>query len=312
MITAQPSPSDSSSTDIYYIHCGPVPRYLLQSMENTRVFNPVARIFLIGDHSHAQFSRLGVTLVPISELPQNEIEAFQKSYKHTSGNPEGFERFCFTRWFLLKEAMLAWGSDTALHLDSDCMIFDTAQALTQRLLPQSALCYYGTSGNPHVALFRREGIAGLTATLSGLFDSELYHQWIKTNWRTERNFFCDMTGLYEHRRQHPEQINSQIVWDEVIIEQTMSETDGYERWPGPKKLKRVQWREEGGRLVPYLRELAGNRWIRALALHYKGASKRRMRRFNALSSSNLGRKLKTLVFNNIAPLNFFAVLKIKR
>ncbi|MBN8419433.1 MAG: hypothetical protein J0L73_10990 [Verrucomicrobia bacterium] len=309
MITAQPSPPDSSSTDIYYIHRGPIPRYLLQSMENTRVFNPVARIFLIGDHSHAQLSRLGVTLVPISELPQNEIEAFQKSYKHTSGNPEGFERFCFTRWFLLKEAMLVNNSSIVLHLDSDCMIFDTTQALTQRLLPASALCYYGSSGNPHVALFRKEGLVSLTKTLLTLFDSDLYHNWSKTNWLADRQYFCDMTGLIHHLRTHPAQVNSQITWNDAMLEQTMSEADGCELWPGPKKLKRVQWREKDGKLIPHLRNLAGNQWMRALALHYKGASKRRMRRFNTLASTHPGRLLKKFIYNHIPPVNLLSALK---
>lgn len=309
MTAATPSPPNSAPTDIYYIHRGPVPNYLLCSMENTRVFNPDARIFLIGDHTHAKFPRLEITLVPIKNLQHTELEAFQKSYVHTSGNPEGFERFCFIRWFLLKEAMLACGSDTALHLDSDCMIFDTAQALTQRLLPPPAVCYYGTSGNPHVAVFRKEGITSLTATLSGLFDSELHRDWVKIDWLAARQYFCDMTGLGEHLRLHPEQVSSQMIWDDAIVEQTMSEPDGYERWPGPKKLKRVQWREEGGKLIPYLRNLTSNQWVRALALHYKGSAKRRMRRFNTLSSSRLIRRARRFIFNNIAPINLLAALK---
>jgi hypothetical protein len=309
MMSAQPSNPGRSSTDIYYIHRGPVPRYLLYSMENTRVFNPAARIFLIGDHSHAQLSGLGVTLVPISELPQNEIEVFQKSYKHTSGNPEGFERFCFTRWFLLKEAMLVNNSDIVLHLDSDCMIFDTAQSLTQRLLPPPTLCYYGTSGNPHVALFRKEGLISLTATLLSLFDSDLFHNWTKTNWLADRQYFCDMTGLTHHLRTHPGVVNSKIVWDDAMVEQTMSEADGCGLWPGPKKMKRVQWRDEEGKLIPYLKILASNQQVRALALHYKGASKRRMRRFNSLSSSQFRRSLNKFIFNNIAPINVLSALK---
>ena len=309
MNPAPQSHQDNLVTDIYYIHRGPVPRYLLCSMENTRVFNPGARIFLIGDHTHAQFDRLEVSLISIGDLPQSELEAFQKSYIHTSGNPEGFERFCFSRWFLLKEAMLACDTETALHLDSDCMIFDTAESLAERLLPPTALCYYGTSGNPHVAVFRKEGIAGLTATLSGLFDSELHRDWVKTDWLAARQYFCDMTGLGEHRRLHPEQVSSQMAWDDAILEQTMSEADGYERWPGPKKLKRVQWREEGGKLVPYLRYLTSNQWVRALALHYKGAAKRRMRKFNTLSSSGLKRRVNKWMFNNIAPINLLSGFK---
>ena len=117
MTSATPSPTDSAPTDIYYVHSGPIPRYLLCSLENTRVFNPDARIFLIGDHTHAQFDRLEVTLVPIKDLPQTELEVFQKSYVHTSGNPEGFERFCFSRWFLLKEAMLAFRIEAQLSKD---------------------------------------------------------------------------------------------------------------------------------------------------------------------------------------------------
>jgi|GEM_PF-1799467 len=309
MTPALQRPQDQLATDIYYIHRGPVPRYLLFSMENTRVFNPRARIFLIGDHSHPKLDRLEIGLVNIQDLPQGELEAFQGSYVHTSGNPEGFERFCFSRWYLLKEAMQACGSDTALHLDSDCMIFDSAESLTKRLLPATFLCYYGITGNPHVALFRKEGIAGLTKTLSGLFDSELHSNWVKTDWLKNREYFCDMTGLCHHLRQNPDQLNSETVWDDAVLEQTMSSPDGYEVWPGPKKLKRVQWHEEGGKLIPHIKNLTTDQWVRALALHYKGASKRRMRRFNALSSSHPGRLLKKFIYNNIPPLNLLSALK---
>lgn len=309
MTPALQRPQDQPATDIYYIHRGPVPRYLLFSMENTRVFNPRARIFLIGDHSHSKLDRLEIGLVTLQDLPQGELEAFQRSYVHTSGNPEGFERFCFSRWFLLKEAMLACGSDTALHLDSDCMIFDSAEALTQRLLPEPFLCYYGITGNPHVALFRKEGIASLTKTLSGLFHSELHRNWLKTNWLKNRDYFCDMTGLCQHLRQHPDQLNSQTVWDDAVLEQTMSETEGYERWPGPKNLKRVLWREAGGKLIPYLKNLESNHWVRALALHYKGASKRRMRAFNKTSRNFVLRKLAKHWFNTVPPINLIPKLR---
>jgi hypothetical protein len=289
--------------DIYYIHRGKIPRYLLCSMENTRVFNPGARIFLLGDASHTTFKRLGVTLIPLNTLPHDDLDFFHASYRHTSGNPEEFERFCFARWFYLHEAVRANDSKIAIHLDSDCLIFDSADALGQRLLPESALCYFGPEGNPHLALFRPEGISGMVTTLRTLFQTEYYRDWAQMNWREMRRFFCDMAGLDFYVQQYPGAVFDQIEWPDAIVEQTMSVAHGFDLWPGRKKLKRVQWRIEQGKLVPYLSRVADGSQVRALALHYKGASKRYMRRFNQVSDFSLAQKIRTFLNNHLPPIN---------
>lgn len=295
--------------DIYYIHRGKIPRYLLCSMENTRVFNPDARIFLLGDASHPRFNRLGVTLIPFDTLPHEDLDFFQASYRHTSGNPEAFERFCFARWFYLHEAVRANGTEIAIHLDSDCLIFETADALAQRLLPEKALCYFGPDGNPHLALFRPEGISGMAATLRTLFQTEYYRDWAQMNWREMRRFFCDMAGLDYYVQQNPGAVFDQTEWPDAIVEQTMSVAHGYTLWPGRKKLKRVQWRIKHDKLVPYLSRTADSSQVRALALHYKGASKRYMRRFNKVSDFALAQKVRCFLNNHIPPINRSTVFK---
>jgi hypothetical protein len=48
---------------------------------------------------------------------------FQKIYKHYSPNGFIYERFCFLRWFLLRDFMLAHGLKHVLHLDSDVLLY---------------------------------------------------------------------------------------------------------------------------------------------------------------------------------------------
>ncbi len=289
--------------DIYYIHRGKIPHYLLCSIENTRVFNPKTRIFLVGDASHSKFKRLGVSLISFNSLPQGDHDAFQATYRHTSGNPEAFERFCFARWFYLHEAVRINGSEVTLHLDSDCMIFESAEELMQRLLPEKAQCYFGPEGNPHLALFHREGISSLITTLLTLFKTDYFHQWSQSNWKEARRFFCDMAGLDYYSQQHLDVVNQQTQWEDAIVEQTMSMDHGFATWPGPKKLKRVQWRIEDDKLIPYLNRLSDGSYVRALALHYKGASKRYMRNFNRISDFYLSRKVRSYLNNHLPPIN---------
>ena len=247
--------------------------------------------------------------MPFQDLPQDDHNEFQKSYIHTSVNPEPFERFCFARWFYLNHAMEANNSEIAIHLDSDCMIFDRVESLVQRLLPSAFQCYYGQGSTPHVAIFRKAGIAGLIESLLSLFNSGFYLDFSKSNWRELRHGFSDMAGLNYHYMQHSNEINSQIIWPDGIIEETMSVSHGFEIWPGEKHLKKVRWEFENGRLVPYLKDLAKQKWIRAFALHYKGSCKRRMKPFNIQARPLLAQMLARHYFNQVPPINLWERLK---
>ena len=299
----------SAQSDIYYVHRGPVPKYLIYSIENTRAFNPHARIFLIGDKISRAINRLGVNFIPFQDLPQDDHNEFQRSYIHTSVNPEPFERFCFSRWFYLNHAMAVNKSEIAIHLDSDCMIFDSVDSLVQRLLSPEFECYYGQGSAPHVAIFRKAGIANLIKTLLSLFNSDFYLDFSKSNWRELRHGFSDMAGLNYHHMQNSHEINSQIIWSDGIIEQTISVSHGFEIWPGAKSLKKVRWEFENGKLVPYLKDVAKQKWIRAFALHYKGSCKRRMKLFNRKGRPLPAQVLARYYFNHVPPINLWERIK---
>lgn len=292
----------NSPTDLYYIHHGPIPSYLLYSMENSRVFNPTARIFLIGNNRNSALDRLDVTLIPFEELPQADHDAFLRSYIHTSSNPEPFERFCFSRWFYLNEAVKAVRSRFALHLDSDCMMFTDACTLPDRLLPERQQCYFGPGGAPQLALFTPEGIQSLTNLMKEVFNLQYYNDWVNSGHNLN---FCDMAVLDYHAKLNPAMVHQRIRWPDAIIDQTMSLSEGFEVWSGKKTLKQVTWIEENGHLVPMLKEQNTGKLISSLALHYKGSRKRYMRPFNRLHDKWFRLKVRRLWLNMAKPINRF-------
>lgn len=294
--------------DIYYIHQGPVPGYLRCTIENTRAFNPGARLCLITDQpvgSQAFLRHMKVDVILIQDLQSEQERSFQQRYRHTSGNPEAFERFCFARWFYLHEAVRRQQSAAALHLDSDCMLFEEAGLLAQRLLPDQHDCYIGKGRVPHLALFTPQSLEGLTHSLEGIFDTAFFRDWEKSSWLQERRYFCDIAGLSHYTATTQHQVHMPILWPDAMIEQTMSAASGFECWPGPKTLKRVHWRSHGHLLQPSLRKQQDQTLIRALALHYKGAAKRRMRPFNRPGEPPLLRRLRCHWLNTVPPLNWF-------
>ena len=63
----------------------------------------------------------------ISKYHTPEIDVFCENYVNMSTNPFAVERFCFLRWFFLKEFMRQENVETCLYIDSDVLLFSNAE-----------------------------------------------------------------------------------------------------------------------------------------------------------------------------------------
>lgn len=143
----------SENQAIIYVHYGPLPRYLLHTIENSRVFNPQTPIYVIGDHFNHRLHKFSVQFVSFSELETKEHRFFLKNYEHISTESVTFERFCIIRWFHMWQLMRKYGIQQAIHCDSDCFLFTNTDSLHEQLSLFDLTTAQG--GCPHFALIHR-------------------------------------------------------------------------------------------------------------------------------------------------------------
>jgi hypothetical protein len=77
-------------------------------------------VILIGDDTNNLFPF--ATHVHMNRYCKQAVE-FQKIYKHYSPNGFIYEQFCFLRWFLLRDFMLAHKLERVVHVDSDVLLY---------------------------------------------------------------------------------------------------------------------------------------------------------------------------------------------
>jgi hypothetical protein len=109
----------SEPIPIVFIHLSNS-EYLPYTLGQAKMKNLNSPVILIGDDTNNVFPF--ATHVHMNRYCKQAVE-FQKIYKHFSPNGFIFEQFCFLRWFLLRDFMLAHGLKRVLHVDSDVLLY---------------------------------------------------------------------------------------------------------------------------------------------------------------------------------------------
>jgi glycosyl transferase family 25 len=92
--------------------------YLDSVFSITRKFNPTNRLILLGDNSNKLTAKkYKIEFYPIEDYIQ------PIPYYHFSTNEEEYEKFCFERWFVIKNFCLAHDVREFIHSDSDNAFF---------------------------------------------------------------------------------------------------------------------------------------------------------------------------------------------
>lgn len=290
---------------IIFIHRWPFQRYLRVALEQARAANPRGRIYLLCDQRCTLPAAWGIAQVLFSELLSAQLAQFKQQYYHVSTNTPEFELFCFERWFYVEQLLQREKIEQALHVDSDCMLTASATDVFARFgqAPGLHIC---RNGLPHCAPLRGS-LQPMLDFFVSTFDpaKKPAHEarmaqakaqgqtWVLSDMFVMRDYLAaGGAGSFYWYDTHTD----------VVITSVMSDADGYEVWPGKRTLKRVHWQVENGLLTSYLTEAATRRRVRVYALHYKGAAKRRMMRFNPLRPV-LPAAWRAAWHNHMAPVN---------
>ncbi len=128
---------------VVFIHKGNS-SYIYNTLYQLKQTNPLVRIYLLGTEESRVYEPLAET-IHIDSLSE-EANVFAGIYKHYSTNAESFELMCIQRWFVLKAFMIQKNIQRCLYLDSDVLVYDDVQRLSEAHAPAGmTLC--GISGH---------------------------------------------------------------------------------------------------------------------------------------------------------------------
>jgi hypothetical protein len=291
---------------IFFFHWGPSSIHLVKALASAQVFNPEIPIFLITNDRHQWSSSGNIRILETAELHSDKLKKLEQAYQHISANPEFFERLCFYRWFYLDKAMERYQVDKAILLDNDCLLTASISDLAQQAyLTDITVC---RSGFPHCT-FVHKTTAKLLDYFINTFENVTLIQDLKKAFSTGQTF-----GLY----QLPLVVSDMyLIWRcleeekgvysynysndaNTILDQCMSWGEGFEIW-GRFPMKRIKWKFEDARYVPYFCKEGCNSLVRAHALHYKGAAKRYMPNINTFPQQNSLFRFLKKIRNNTLP-----------
>jgi hypothetical protein len=141
-LSAQRNPA--MSLPIIFIHTN-YKKYLIYSLLQAQYSNPQSPIILLGDSTNNCYSFIDHRNIIDYYTTAKE---FAKIYKHFNTlNPYQNELFCFQRWFILRDFMIAHSLEQCLCLDSDVMLYANVTEEQKKFAEFDLTLSYGIS--PH-------------------------------------------------------------------------------------------------------------------------------------------------------------------
>jgi len=122
------------------------------------------KVVLIGDDNNNCFAGI-VQHINIKSLETEDLLQFRDKYIHISTNPLDYERFCFERWFYLKNYVQNFDCGQFILIDSDVLLFAKPQYFLSRTDCDIMLTL---PHNPSIIYFRNKSVAVEIANL--IFD----------------------------------------------------------------------------------------------------------------------------------------------
>jgi hypothetical protein len=271
----------SEITFLFY-HYGKIPKYLEYAIEQVRVFNPSAEIYVITDgiKKTSRFNRFNVRQFEISEFRSDELNEFKRIYQHISCFKEKYERFVLERWFVTEIIRKQRPDRTYIMQDSDVAVFGNVCDLLKEV-PDFPILLAGR--NPHFTIIKGNISGFLNFIMAYYTDNQrISVAQSKFNAQGDQLFTLgEMQFLFEYLDMEKDMRNFNVNSCSGFVDGNLHVPQGFDYLQLRRRpRKKVFWRMEAGRSIPYFKR--GEEFVKALILHFQGPGKRVFCRFNSL------------------------------
>jgi len=200
-------------------------------------------VFLIGDEGNVQYAPENHR--DMSEY-QEGVKEFEELYQHLSTNHEGIEKFCFSRWFVLRNFLRKHDYRGAFYIDNDILFFGNATSEFEKRKHWYCALSWHTSG--HSSYWTLEGIEAFCDYLMEVYGNKTSYDFTRlaNHFYVRQHFgleggLCDMTLLESFARyKYPHLVGEcSIVSDlwsySLYYDHVIHESEGFEHEDGVKQ-----------------------------------------------------------------------------
>ena len=230
-------------------------------------------VFLLGDEGNQDYCPDNHKFM--SEYYEG-VEDFENLYQHLSTNPQDIEKFCFSRWFVLRNFLRKENYEGALYLDNDILLFTDASVEYQKR--KHLYCMLSGRSSGHSSYWSLEGIEAFCDYLMDVYSSKGSYEFalLASHFQIRQHFnlpggLCDMTLLESFARyKYPHLVGEGSVanpWSyDHYYDHVIQQAEGFECENGVKKFI-----FKNGK--PYAKYLSTGNYIPFATIHFQGAHK---------------------------------------
>lgn len=275
-----------SELTFLFFHYGKIPKYLEYAIEQVRIFNPSAEIYVITDgiKNTSRINRFNVRQFEMGEFDSEELREFKNTYQHISCFKEKYERFVLERWFVTEVIRKQSPERIYIMQDSDVAVFGDARQILP-LLPDKPICLSGR--NPHFTFIKGD-VSGFLNFILGFYRDKGKLAAAKERFRLQNNpdhnIFNqgEMQFLFDYLDAVQDMVHCNADTPYGYIDCNIHGSEGFECIELRRRpRKKVFWKLERGNPTPYFKR--ADALVRVFLLHFQGPGKRVFFRFGGSS-----------------------------
>jgi len=241
-------------------------------------------VFLLGDEGNKQYCPSNhYNITDYSE----GVKEFEECYEHLSTNDKEIEKFCFSRWFVLRNFLRSKNFEGALYLDNDILLFTNATPEFEKRKHLYCVLSGRTSG--HSSYWTLKGVEAFCDYLMEIYTNKRSYDYqrLASHFYVRRQFgleggLCDMTLLESFARYKCSHLVGEvsIVTDGLYYDHVIQEAEGFEQEYG---IKKFVFRNG----IPYAKQISTQEDIPFATIHFQGSHKPLIETFIKLYDDSL-------------------------
>jgi hypothetical protein len=256
------------SLPIIFIHLGNS-NYLLYTLYQAKKTNSESNVILIGDNSNQNYNF--VEHKNMHDYTKDALN-FSKIYKHYSVNPLEYELFCFQRWFILKNFMLASNIEKCLYIDSDIMLYANVTEEQKKFSNFDLTLSLSTS--PHCCFINNLNVLkDFCNFMVYIYTEPSEFNQMESNFERGIKTHSDMTIFWEFgKRKYAAIGEMSTIIDDSKFDHNINCSEQFEMC---NEMKNIYFLGE----EPFCKSLSSGQQVKFNSIHFQGAAKKHIQNY---------------------------------